>query len=101
MIFLFFLWFKFFSNKFGPFKVEILEGFQNNLGNGMGFLPVLVGRNNVPLYHVAGIKDLWSMMNISYDKFIRTTDDYHIKAVQDIFKRLYGWYIKMPPRALV
>ena len=25
-------------------------------------------------------------MNISYDKFIRTTDDYHIKAVQDIFK---------------
>lgn len=38
---------------------------------------------------VAGIKDLWSMMNISYDKFIRTTDDYHIKAVQDIFKKLY------------
>ena len=38
---------------------------------------------------VAGIKELWSMMNISYDKFIRTTDDYHIKAVQDIFKKLY------------
>ena len=38
---------------------------------------------------VAGIKDLWNMMNISYDKFIRTTDDYHIKAVQDIFKKLY------------
>lgn len=38
---------------------------------------------------VAGIKDLWKMMNISYDKFIRTTDDYHIKAVQDIFKKLY------------
>ncbi|GKX68678.1 methionine--tRNA ligase [Inconstantimicrobium mannanitabidum] len=38
---------------------------------------------------VAGIQDLWSMMDISYDKFIRTTDDYHIKAVQDIFKRLY------------
>lgn len=38
---------------------------------------------------VAGIKDLWKMMNISYDKFIRTTDDYHVKAVQKIFKKLY------------
>ena len=60
-----------------------------------------------PIEHVdevvAGIKDLWKMMNISYDKFIRTTDDYHIKAVQKIFKKLYdqgdiykssyeGWY---------
>ncbi|WP_462391810.1 methionine--tRNA ligase [Clostridium cadaveris] len=52
---------------------------------------------------VAGIKDLWKLMNISYDKFIRTTDDYHVNAVQDIFKKLYdqgdiykssyeGWY---------
>jgi methionyl-tRNA synthetase len=38
---------------------------------------------------VAGIKDLWKMMNISYDKFIRTTDDYHVEAVQRIFKKLY------------
>ena len=38
---------------------------------------------------VAGIKDLWKMMNISYDKFIRTTDDYHVKAVQEMFKKLY------------
>lgn len=38
---------------------------------------------------VSGIKDLWKMMNISYDKFIRTTDDYHVKAVQEIFKKLY------------
>ena len=38
---------------------------------------------------VAGIKDLWKMMNISYEKFIRTTDDYHVKAVQEIFKKLY------------
>ena len=38
---------------------------------------------------VAGIKDLWKIMNISYDKYIRTTDDYHIKAVQEIFKKLY------------
>lgn len=46
-----------------------------------------------PIEHVdeivAGIKDLLEMMNISYDKFIRTTDDYHVKAVQDIFKKLY------------
>lgn len=50
-----------------------------------------------------GIKDLWKLMNISYDKFIRTTDDYHEKAVQEVFKKLYdqgdiykgkyqGWY---------
>ena len=52
---------------------------------------------------VAGIKDLWKLMDISYDKFIRTTDADHIKVVQDIFKKLYdqgdiyksvyeGWY---------
>ncbi|MBU3189096.1 methionine--tRNA ligase [Clostridium bowmanii] len=52
---------------------------------------------------VAGIQDLWNMMDISYDKFIRTTDDYHKKAVQKLFKQLYdqgdiykgsyeGWY---------
>ena len=38
---------------------------------------------------VAGIKELWKMMNISYDKFIRTTDDYHVKAGHEIFKKLY------------
>ncbi|URZ05208.1 methionine--tRNA ligase [Clostridium felsineum] len=52
---------------------------------------------------VAGIKDLWKMMNISYDKFIRTTDEEHVKAVQKIVKKFYdngdiyksayeGWY---------
>jgi methionyl-tRNA synthetase len=52
---------------------------------------------------VADIKILWEMMNISYDKFIRTTEDYHIKAVQKMFKKYYdngdiykgayeGWY---------
>ncbi len=53
---------------------------------------------------IAGeIKDIAKMLNISNDKFIRTTDDYHMKAVQGIFKRLYdqgdiykseyeGWY---------
>lgn len=34
-------------------------------------------------------KDLWSYMNISYDRYIRTTDDYHIETVQKIFKDLY------------
>jgi methionyl-tRNA synthetase len=38
---------------------------------------------------VAGIKELWNLMNISYDKFIRTTDDYHEKSVQKIFETLY------------
>jgi len=52
---------------------------------------------------VAGIQELWSIMDISYDKFIRTTDEYHKKAVQKLFKQLYdqgdiyksayeGWY---------
>lgn len=53
---------------------------------------------------VAGeIKQIWDLMNTSYDKFIRTTDDYHEETVQKIFKKLYdqgdiyldsyeGWY---------
>lgn len=53
---------------------------------------------------VAGeIRNIWNLMNTSYDKFIRTTDDYHEKAVQKIFKKFYeqgdiykseyeGWY---------
>ncbi|MBP5427039.1 MAG: methionine--tRNA ligase [Clostridiales bacterium] len=52
---------------------------------------------------VSGIKKLWQTMDITYDKFIRTTDDYHVHAVQKIFKKLYdqgdiykseyeGWY---------
>ena len=51
------------------------------------------------------IKRIWDLMNTSYDKFIRTTDDYHEKQVQKIFKKLYdqgdiykseyeGWYCK-------
>ncbi len=52
---------------------------------------------------VAGIKDLWKLLDITNDDFIRTTDERHIKTVQKIFKRLYeqgdiykseyeGWY---------
>jgi len=52
---------------------------------------------------VASIKELWRIMKITNDRFIRTTDDYHVKAVQKIFKKLYdqgdiykseyeGWY---------
>ncbi len=38
---------------------------------------------------VAGIKELWKLLDISYDDFIRTTDERHIKVVQKIFKKLY------------
>ena len=52
---------------------------------------------------VSGIKELWKTMDITNDKFIRTTDEDHVKTVQKIFKRLYdqgdiykseyeGWY---------
>lgn len=52
---------------------------------------------------VAGIKELWKLMDIQYDDFIRTTDERHVQTVQKIFKRLYdqgdiykseyeGWY---------
>ena len=52
---------------------------------------------------VYDIKELWKLLNISYDRFIRTTDEYHEKAVQHIFRTLYdkgdiykgkyeGWY---------
>lgn len=51
----------------------------------------------------AQIKEIWDLMNTSYDKFIRTTDDYHEQTVQKIFQKLYdqgdiylssyeGWY---------
>lgn len=51
----------------------------------------------------AEVKRIWDIMNVSYDKFIRTTDDYHEKQVQKIFRKLYeqgdiykgsyeGWY---------
>ena len=36
-----------------------------------------------------GVKDLWKLMNISYDRFIRTTDDYHVAAIQKIFQKMY------------
>ena len=52
---------------------------------------------------VEGIKELWKTMEISYDDFIRTTEDRHIKRVQEMFKKMYekgdiykgeyeGWY---------
>ncbi|MBQ4072070.1 MAG: methionine--tRNA ligase [Clostridia bacterium] len=53
---------------------------------------------------VAGeIKGIWDLMNVKYDHFIRTTDDYHVRAVKKIFKKFYdkgdiykgfyeGWY---------
>ena len=52
---------------------------------------------------VAGIKDLWKLMDVEYDDFIRTTDERHVKSVQKVFRKLYdqgdiykseyeGWY---------
>ena len=38
---------------------------------------------------IADAKDLWKLLKVDYDKFIRTTDDYHVSAVQKIFKELY------------
>ena len=35
------------------------------------------------------IKEIWKLLGVDYDCFIRTTDDYHVKAVQKIFKKLY------------
>jgi len=36
-----------------------------------------------------GISDLWKLMNISNDRFIRTTDDYHVESIQKIFRKMY------------
>ena len=36
-----------------------------------------------------GVLDLWKLMNVSYDRFIRTTDEYHVAAIQKIFKKMY------------
>ena len=36
-----------------------------------------------------GVLDLWKLMNISYDRFIRTTDDYHVASIQTIFKKMH------------
>ena len=38
---------------------------------------------------VATVKDLWKLMDVSYDRFIRTTDDYHMESCQKIFTKLY------------
>ena len=50
---------------------------------------------------VEGIKKMWKLMKITNDKFIRTTDDYHIKAVQKIFKNymITGTFTKASMRA--
>ena len=52
---------------------------------------------------VASVIDLWKLMDISYDDFIRTTDDRHVKVVQKIFKKLYdqGIYTKMNTKVYI
>ena len=36
-----------------------------------------------------GVLDLWKLMNVQYDRFIRTTDGYHVEAIQKIFREMY------------
>ena len=38
---------------------------------------------------VATVKELWKLLDISYDRYVRTTDDYHIETVQGVFKKLF------------
>ncbi|MEG0340105.1 MAG: class I tRNA ligase family protein, partial [Oscillospiraceae bacterium] len=38
---------------------------------------------------VASIKELWKLLDISYDRYVRTTDDYHVATVQKVFKQLF------------
>ena len=91
-------------NRFAGKDVFFLTGTDEH---GQKIQEIAEAEGITPQQHVdkiAGeIKDIADMLNISYDKFIRTTDDYHVKAVQKIFKKLYdqgdiykseyeGWY---------
>ncbi len=90
--------------KLRGFDVKFLTGTDEH---GQKMERVAKANNTTPKEYVdkivSGIKELWSVMDIDYDIFIRTTDDFHIKAVQKIFKQLYdngdiykssyeGWY---------
>lgn len=91
-------------NRFAGKDVFFLTGTDEH---GQKIQEIAEAEGITPQQHVdkiAGqIKDIADMLNVSYDKFIRTTDDYHVKSVQKIFKKLYdqgdiykseyeGWY---------
>jgi len=90
--------------KMRGFDVKFLTGMDEH---GQKIEQVALGLGVAPQAHVDRIadwvKDLWKLMDIEYDIFIRTTDDYHEAAVKKIFKKLYdkgdiykgfyeGWY---------
>ena len=92
--------------KMRGFDVKFLTGMDEH---GQKIEQVALERGIAPKEHVDRIanwtKDLWKLMDIEYDIFIRTTDDYHEAAVKKIFKKLYdkgdiykgfyeGWYCK-------
>ena len=91
-------------NRFAGKDVFFLTGTDEH---GQKIQEIAEAEGITPQQHVdkiAGqIKDIADMLNVSYDKFIRTTDDYHVKSVQKIFNKLYnqgdiykseyeGWY---------
>ena len=77
-------------NRFSGKDVFFLTGTDEH---GQKIQEIAEAQGITPKQHVdkiAGeIRSIADMLNISYDKFIRTTDDYHVKAVQQIFKKLY------------
>ena len=76
--------------KLRGFDVKFLTGTDEH---GQKIERIAEENNTTPIEYVDGIvawiKDLWKLMDIDYDQFIRTTDDYHVKTVQKIFKQLY------------
>ena len=86
------------------FDVKFLTGTDEH---GQKIERIATAQNTTPQAYVdnivSGIKELWADHDISYDQFIRTTDDIHVEAVKKIFKALYdkgdiykseyeGWY---------
>ncbi|MBQ2753052.1 MAG: methionine--tRNA ligase [Firmicutes bacterium] len=86
------------------FDVKFLTGTDEH---GQKIERIATAQNTTPKAYVdnivSGIKELWADLDISYDQFIRTTDDIHVEAVKKIFKALYdkgdiykseyeGWY---------
>lgn len=76
--------------KLRGFDVKFLTGTDEH---GQKIERIAEENNTTPIEYVDGIvawiKDLWKVMDIEYDQFIRTTDDFHVKTVQKIFKQLY------------
>ncbi len=107
-----------FGNTYEIIMTDAVARFQRQIGKDVFFLTGtdehgqkvenLANEHGVtPQAYVDGvsgtIKGIWDLMDASYDHFIRTTDDYHVKSVKNIFKKLYdkgdiykssyeGWY---------